>query len=66
MTHEVKPLKTTFTRFLLCSIFYRFFLVVATFCFWALLNALAVRRYIQVQLHTPTEAYLGCNECIGF
>ena len=59
MTHEVKPLKIPFTRFLLCSIFYGFFFVVATICFYALLNAMALKGYIQVWLHTPIEIYYG-------
>ena len=59
MTHEVKPLKIPFTHFLLCSIFYGFFFVVATICFYGLLNAMALKGYIQVWLHTPTEIYYG-------
>ena len=59
MTYEVKPLKITFTHFLLCSIFYGLFFVVATICFPALLNAMAVRKYIQAWLDTPTEIYYG-------
>ena len=59
MTHEVKSLKITLTRFLLCSILSGFFFFVATICFYALLNAKALKGYIQVWLHTPTEIYYG-------
>ena len=65
MTHEVKPLKITLTRFLLCSILSGFFFFVATICFYAFAQCNGCGRYIQVQLHTPTEAYLDWNECIG-
>ena len=58
MTHEVKPLKIPFTHFLLCSIFYGLFFIVATICFYALLNAMALKGYIQVWLHTPIREKL--------